>query len=236
MSAPTFALMSPRYAHWLSQMKVVSTRTKGVAAAASLIAKNKTRYQEVCTNLGLSPDWWIVVGAIHYRESDCNFKTHLANGDSLAHKTVHVPRGGPPGTPPFKWEYSAEWSLRREGAHNLPRDYSPEHAAYFCEGYNGWGYEMKGRPSSYLWAGTNVSPHGKFVRDGRFSVGTVDEQEGVMPLLALLAPKAPEPKPIVVAETPKAAPEPKVLPEPAAPAAKPGLITRLKEWLHGPVH
>lgn len=229
MSAPSFAIMSPRYTHWLSTMKI--EKASEFSVAAKTIAKNKSRYTEVCTNLGLAESWWTLIGAIHYRESDCNFRTHLANGDPLTHKTRHVPAGGPPGTPPFKWEYSAEWSLKREGAQHLPKEFNVESALYFAEAYNGWGYEMKGHPSSYLWAGTSISPRGKFIGDGHWSAAAIDEQPGVVGMLkALGALDHPVRAPVVAVAVPKAP-----IVAPVAPKPPIGLVARVKAWFsHAP--
>lgn len=226
MTAPTFATMAKRYDSWFQAMRIDSARRPAMVAVAEKITKNKHRYQEVCQNLNISEDWWTLVGCIHYREADCNFGTNLANGDSLQHKTVHVPAGGPPGNPPFKWEYAAEWALRREHMHTLG-EFSIERFAYYAEGYNGWGYEERGVPSSYLWAGTTVHPKGKFVRDGVYSATTVDPQEGVMPLYSLLVAND-----ATVTGDHEVTPKPQTEPAPATTS----IFSRLRKWLNGLAH
>src|SRR5690349_19919529 len=49
-----------------------------------------------------------VVIALHGRESTWNFSRHLHEGSPLTHRTRFVPKGRPPGTPPFTFEQSAE--------------------------------------------------------------------------------------------------------------------------------
>ena len=48
---------------------------------------------------------WYVIAVIHYLESGLRFDGHLHNGDPLAGRTVHKPKGHPQtGTPPFTWK------------------------------------------------------------------------------------------------------------------------------------
>src|SRR5256885_12639573 len=66
---------------------------------ARAIIKNRARYAAVEAATGVP---WFMIGPIHARESDMDFKTHLHNGDSLAARTHHVPAGRPRrGHPPF---------------------------------------------------------------------------------------------------------------------------------------
>ena len=187
MTAPSFAHMSPRYTVMWETMRVLDNREHGIEAVARLIKKNQARYETVCHQLGIDASWWIMLGAIHYRESTCNFGTHLYNGDPLEHRTVHVPAGRPLyGDPPFTWEYSAQCALRDHGARGLKGPWSPVPAAYVCENYNGWGYQARGETSAYLWAGTNKHATGKFIRDHVYSTVAIDPQEGVMPVMRAL--------------------------------------------------
>jgi peptidoglycan hydrolase-like protein with peptidoglycan-binding domain len=56
------------------------------------------------------------------------------------------------------------------------------------ETYNGVGYANRGKPSPYLWAGTNQYGSGKFVADGVYDASHVDNQPGCAGLI--LAMKA----------------------------------------------
>src|SRR5689334_3035250 len=73
------------------------------------ILDNRPRYEEV---EGVTSVPWYVVAVIHSLEGSLNFKTHLHNGDPLTAKTTHVPKGRPPGNPPFRWEESCVDALR----------------------------------------------------------------------------------------------------------------------------
>lgn len=70
------------------------------------IIKNKERYHTVSNQFNIP---WCITGIIHSSTSDCNFKMHLHNGDSLLGRTTNMPSGYPKrGRPPFTWEQSAE--------------------------------------------------------------------------------------------------------------------------------
>ncbi len=69
------------------------------------IIKGKERYQSVSAPLNIP---WYVTGILHKTICDCDFKTHLYNGDSLSGRTINVPVGYPKkGRPSFTWEQSA---------------------------------------------------------------------------------------------------------------------------------
>lgn len=156
------------------------TRPAAVNAAANKVISGRARYIDLEKVTGVP---WKVIGIIHLRESDCNFHTHLHNGDSLNARTRHVPAGRPVrGQPPFTFEYSAIDALTYEGFTKI-KDWSIEQIAYCFEQYNGWGYRMNGYPSAYLWSGTNQYTSGKYIADGVFSPTTVDIQLGTMAVL-----------------------------------------------------
>jgi lysozyme family protein/peptidoglycan hydrolase-like protein with peptidoglycan-binding domain len=128
-----------------------------------------------------------VIAALHQRESDADFATHLHNGDPLTARTRHVPAGRPQhGSPPFQWEESAIDALTMPNhALHLVKDWTIERACYEIEKYNGFGYrnnhpEVK---SPYLWSFSNNYQRGKYVADGRFDANAVDQQCGTMPML-----------------------------------------------------
>lgn len=146
-------------------------------AARSLVA-SKARYQEVESKTGVP--WWIIA-VIHEREASQNWNTQLGQGDPLNKISVHVPKG----RGPFKtWEdgavdalvncapYAAKW-----------KDWSVGGALTLLEMYNGLGYANKGKPSPYIWAGTNQYTSGKYVSDGVYEPNVIDSQPGCAGLL-----------------------------------------------------
>jgi lysozyme family protein len=175
-----FNNLKPEYTHLWEICKINPGKQKQFKEAAELIKKGEIVYKELEAKTGVP---WYLIGMLHYRESDCNFHTHLHNGDSLRYRTQHVPAGRPPvGNPPFSFEYSAIDALKYEGFDKI-HDWSIERVLYCLEQYNGWGYRQRGFPSAYVWAGTNDYVHGKFVSDGVFSAYVVDSQLGCAGIL-----------------------------------------------------
>lgn len=154
-----------------------------VKVIASKVLTYRDRYEKVELSTTVP---WPFVAVVHYRESDLNFKAHLHNGDPLAARTVHVPKGRPiAGNPPFCWEDSAEDALRCEGLTTMERWDLPRYL-FRLEAYNGWGYRNHGILSPYVWSFSNHYSRGKYVADGEWDSDAVDEQCGCAPLLRVL--------------------------------------------------
>lgn len=165
------------------EMTIDDDRANQVRAVADRIRVGRPVYERISQKTGVP---WYFIGLLHYRESDCDFRTHLHNGDTLLRRTVNVPAGRPPhGSPPFSFEESAIDALEYERFDGIS-DWSPAHIAYLAEQYNGFGYRAKGIRSPYLWGASNQQQRGKYVRDGVFDSGVWDTQLGVMPILKLL--------------------------------------------------
>lgn len=146
-------------------------------AARSLVA-SKSRYQVVEAKTGVP--WWIIA-VIHEREASQNWNTQLGQGDPLNKVSVHVPKG----RGPFKaWEDSAVDALMNCSPYLARnKDWSIGSALTNLELYNGLGYANKGKPSPYIWSGTDQYVSGKYVRDGVYDPNTVDSQPGCAALL-----------------------------------------------------
>jgi len=144
------------------------------------ILSNQSRYQAVS---GATKVPWFVIAAIHSMESDCDFKTHLHNGDPLSAKTVHVPAGRPTShDAPFTWEESAIDALGYDHMAG-ETDWSIEAILYRLEAYNGWGYLNRGINSPYLFSFSDQYKKGLYVSDGKWSDTAVSEQIGAAVLL-----------------------------------------------------
>jgi len=151
------------------------TRPDQAEKVAQLCLKYKDRFAQVAD--AFKCPWW-VIAAIHYRESDFDFNTWLANGDPLFHlgvpvKTHHVPKGLGPA---INWVEGAALSLKHEGW-KPGMDWDIVNALLHLEAYNGWGYLSHGN-SPYIWAGTNHYTIGKYSSDGVYSPYMVDSQLG----------------------------------------------------------
>lgn len=127
--------------------------------------------------------WWFIA-VVHEREASQNWNTQLGQGDPLNKKSTHVPKGrGPFAT----WEDGAVDALTNcapFAARN--KDWSVGGALAMLEAYNGLGYANQGKPSPYIWAGTDQYTSGKYVADGVYSPTAVDTQLGCAGLLKFM--------------------------------------------------
>lgn len=187
MSVYTYARLKGEYAEKWQAMVINPAHQGQLDAAAKKCIAGKDRYLKLQSETGVP---WHFIAILHYRESDCNFHTHLHNGDSLNRRTVQVPAGRPriarPGEPPFDFDYSAQDALKYQGFTNQI-DWSVEAMAYRFEAFNGWGYRAHAVPSAYVWSYSNQYSRGKYVADHVFDSGVVDSQIGTMPLLKTIA-------------------------------------------------
>ena len=192
-------------------MAIVPGRQAAVDAIVRKLISNRSRYQSIESQTGVP---WYMIAALHMRESDADFSTHLHNGDPLTGRTYHVPAGRPrTGSPPFRWEESAIDALTMHGFNEI-HDWPIERVAYECEKYNGWGYRNHGVPSAYLWSFSNIYDGGKYVADGVWSAVAQDQQCGVMPMISrMMALDAS----IGVATGPVRPPQPPVIQPPVTP-------------------
>jgi lysozyme family protein len=112
----------------------------------------------------------------------------LHNGDSLEHRTTHVPAGRPKeGEPPFTWEQSASDALKDVAVENKSHVWSITNMLYQLERYNGFGYRRQQIVfTPYLWAATNHYQKGKYVEDGVYDPNAIDHQLGCAPLIRYL--------------------------------------------------
>lgn len=180
--APTFAGLAPEYARLRATARV--TAKAKVAEAIATVAAGRARYEEIEARTGVP--WWFI-GALHYRESTCDFMGVLHNGEEIL-GTGRRTTDAPAGRGPFQtWEEAALDALRLKGLHKI-KDWTMERALFEGERYNGWGYRGKGVPSAYLWSGTSVYAGGKYVADGKWSASARDKQMGIAPIMAALAP------------------------------------------------
>lgn len=203
MTNPTFESCEGSYAALLGSMQIRPNRQPAFDTAARKIVSHKDRYLKIEKATGVP--WWFI-GLLHYRESDCDFNTHLHNGDSLRRRTYHVPAGRPlHGSPPFTFEESAIDALQQKG-YDKETDWSDEHICYRLEVFNGMGYRMyhPNVPSPYLWGGTNHYVAGKYTSDGHFDSSHVDTQLGTVPLMMTIRKMANvKPRDIVVSSSRK---------------------------------
>ncbi len=131
-----------------------------------------------------------LVAAIHWRESSGSFKKYLHQGDPLGKQAVNVPTN----IPIFHdWHKAAVHALtmsdkaaNRDNLGINADTEDPATLASYAEAYNGLGYHYRGKPSPYVYSGTDAYTSGKYVRDSQYSNGTVDKQLGVITMMGAI--------------------------------------------------
>ena len=154
--------------------------TRSFSSVAGYLVKPdaKARYKAVEASTGVP--WWFVA-VVHEREAGQRWDRQLGQGDPLYEVSRHDPkRRGP-----FKtWEagaYDALVNCPPFSARN--KDWSIGGALTMLEQYNGLGYFFKGKPSPYVWSGTDQYVSGKFIADHVYDPNVVDAQLGCAGLL-----------------------------------------------------
>jgi lysozyme family protein len=170
------------YRRLFHSAKVRPERRAAVQDILESLVAHKRRYESAGHPVGVP--WWFVA-VIHDLEASRNFQRHLHNGDPLTHKTVHVPKGRPAGTPPFTWEESARDALRFDGLAHVA-DWSISHSLFRLEGFNGFGYRSRRIKTPYLWSFSQHYTRGKFASDGHFDANLVSQQCGAGVLLRVM--------------------------------------------------
>lgn len=175
-----YAAKWPQYKAEWDRMVINLSREREFETLAKFAINHKETYLDIEKETGVT---WPHLAVLHRRESDANFNTYLGNGDPLNRKTVHVPRG----RGPFKsFLDGAIDALRLDGLSSVT-DWRLEKILYYCEIFNGAGYNNMGMPSPYIWGGTNIQVPGKYVRDGVFDHHAMDTQPGCAPILWMIA-------------------------------------------------
>jgi len=174
----------PQYAKEWDSMVIKSGRVDEFKHLADFAIAHKSQYVEIEQATGVP---WPLIAVLHRRESDANFNTYLGNGDPLIHKTVNVPAGRGPFTGPKAFLNGAVDALHLDGLDRVVPPWPIEKMLYYCELFNGTGYDGHGRPSPYIWGGTNVQVPGKYTSDSHWNSSVWDGQPGCAPILAMIA-------------------------------------------------
>jgi lysozyme family protein len=152
--------------------------THNCTAVAKALVTAKCRYRTIENRTGVP---WFFIAVAHERESSQRWDTQLGQGDPLNRISAHIPKGrGPFNT----WEDGAYDALVNCGpfaARN--KDWSAGGTLTLLEQYNGLGYAARGRPSPYIWSGTDQYISGKYIRDGVYDPEAIDSQLGCAGLL-----------------------------------------------------
>lgn len=193
---------------------MVVTRHYAVDRAARLLldAPPSDRHKRAAEITGVPS---ILIGTLDLRESDCNPHAALGQGDPWNQVSTHVPRG----KGPFRsWVDAAVYYIRYDALDNHTAPWSWAYLCWKGEIWNGFGPRNHGRHTGYLWSGTNVydppaGKGGKYVADGVWDPGEVDEQVGIIPVMRRMVELDSSLDdmfnlPPAVSESPPATPEP----------------------------
>lgn len=187
MTAPTFEQRAALMRQLWDRMDFDPGQKPACMTKARKVFAGKVQYLKVQSATGVP---WFWVGIAHMMEGDCNFGTHLHNGDSLKARTVQVPAGRPPnGNPPFDWYISAIDAVTMPGKrYQSIVNWSLERCLYQWEAFNGFGYVHTDNFTPYLWARTNINDGtGKYVSDGHYNPNAnADGQCGAAAILKCL--------------------------------------------------
>lgn len=186
----TYAATRKGYAKmWDSLALKGGADEKNAAFFAKKIIKAEAQYKEVEAETDVP---WFFIGALHMRESGCDFAGVLHNGDKIIgtrRKTYRVPKG----RGPFKtWSASAIDALDMKGLRKWKGQWCPALFGFVSEIFNGLGYVGKGVNSAYVWAGSNHEQRGKYVADHVWDKNFDDPQIGTLTVIKALAAMRPD--------------------------------------------
>ena len=201
----TFENTKAGYLNMWRSIRIKPSDAVHVDRFAQKIIAGEAAYKNVEKAIGVP---WFFVGALHMRESSCNFAGVLHNGEKII-GTGRKTRIVPAGRGPFEsWYESAIDALKLKGLH-LITEWSPERMGYEAERFNGLGYTNKGVNSPYVWAGRNHEQTGKYIADHVWDSSHDDTQLGVMTVLKRLCELRPDIAAAMSAAAKPEQPEPK---------------------------
>lgn len=172
-----FADLKADYTAHLAAMKF--TQQASAKSVALRLLKSRDRFLALQKACGVPALWSMPV----FERENPSFEAYLGNGDPLNKPTTDVPKGRGPFA---SWEDGAADALALDHVTLCP-EWTWERACYEWELWNGFGPRMHGRPSGYLWSGTDQYKGGKYVSDGVWSRGTYDHQLGCVILAKKIA-------------------------------------------------
>jgi lysozyme family protein len=180
-----FSALASEYSALLATMRVDPARerelTLRAAAVLALGQAHSDEWAEVRARTGVPQLWGL---ASFERESGSDYLRSPAQGDRWDRVSVNEPRG----LGPYRC-----WGDACVAAYAIDKlddvggtNWTWPRACYEGELYNGFGPRAHGRHTGYLWAWTNIYTGGKYVADGKWDPDHVDEQCGMVPMMAAL--------------------------------------------------
>jgi lysozyme family protein len=186
------SLIARNGARW-NAMHIKADRLPAFEATGKRLCAAKARYVAIANKTGVP---WFIVAVIHEREAGGppHWDTQLGQGDPLARKSTHDPKGRGPWRPQrgdtdtINAFYRCAIDALTKCAPHAARwtDWSAGGALTLLEEYNGLGYAARGVPSAYVWSGSDQYVSGKFIADHVYRKNAKDVQEGCAPLIACM--------------------------------------------------
>jgi lysozyme family protein len=171
----------PNYPEIIKTLKLDENRIIELKTLKNRFDATRERYEVVSSNCEKFPV--DLMFALHFRESSCDFKGVLHNGERIlgtGRKTKLVPAGRGPF---LTWEEAAVDALMLKKA-MFPTEWTLASKLEFAEKFNGLGYRNTSEFSPYVFAGTNFHDEtGKYVADGKYSSTAPEKQLGVAAIL-----------------------------------------------------
>jgi len=181
-----FSAWKAGYESALAEMVILRKDAVDRACMHILAAENWPRYLALEEHTKVPAPF---LGALDYRESDCDPHTGLGQGDPWNRVSTHVPRG----CGPFhSWLDAAIFYVHFDHLDDNSASWSLAYECWKGEGWNGLGYRMHGVPSTYLFAGTSLQQRGFYTGDGKWDPNAVDMRVGIMPIIVRLGELRPE--------------------------------------------
>ena len=190
-----FADLQPEYEKLLGSVRV--TRPQVVSRGVDEIERVLESYEATAAANGVPAGW---IGPTDCRESDCNPRCGIGQGDPWNQRSVHMPKG----EGPFASKADADkFYLHYDHVDLLPAGLTAWTLPLACfkwEGWNGWGPRNHGRISGYPWSCTDAydtsayGGHGlggKYVADGVWDPSKLDPQPGAVALYLELVRRHP---------------------------------------------
>lgn len=139
--------------------------------------ENVTIYQQIANRADIPA---ILIAAIHFRESGCDFRYTIKNGDDelddpadFVDDAVAVLTADKAYT-----DFKEDIGLTKDSRNLLAM-------LQYAEYWNGMGCKLHDKGiNPYLYAGTNIYTSGKYVSDGEWNSTKVDKQPGILYLLS----------------------------------------------------
>lgn len=168
------------YVRMFDSLTIRPEHIREVNSVVDHLLQFRKQYEEVAALTGVP---WYVIAVIDEIEASGGCHRHLFNGDPLTARTKHDPVNQPAkGQPPFLWKESAIAALAFDHLTGWT-DWSVPGTLFKLEGYNGWGYRMRGFKSAYLWSFSTAYSKGFFTSDHGFSASAVSDECGTAVLL-----------------------------------------------------